>query len=364
MTMRMRSAPMAILVCATMRAQLTQRVNPDLSVTYFVNAPDAKDVRLADDVFSLGPPGLPLVKGADGIWSVTTPPYEAGTHQYGFVVDGTPAPDLWGSARTDRMPRNFFPFELIDVHGSEPLPDDLRRVPHGTVHVEVFSSERFGREVRCWVYTPPGYDASGRRYPALYLLHGNANEPSHWITYGHADRIADNLIAGGARELVIVMPDTGDANRGNQPLDLVEAYLLDEVIPFVEQRYQIERSQSSRYLAGFSAGAVRTRHVGFLHPELFSALGLMSGGGVDPTPPVETTYPKLADPSAFKERVRLIYLSIGKDDASSATAVINMRILKDSLDRLGIPNVYNLSDGGHYFFNWRRYLAEFLTALP
>jgi len=44
-----------IFSCATMMAQETQRVNPDLSVTYSVSAPNANDVRLADDTFSLGP---------------------------------------------------------------------------------------------------------------------------------------------------------------------------------------------------------------------------------------------------------------------------------------------------------------------
>ena len=31
-----------------------------------------------------------MTKGPDGLWSVTTPPYEPGTHEYGFVIDGVP----------------------------------------------------------------------------------------------------------------------------------------------------------------------------------------------------------------------------------------------------------------------------------
>src|SRR5690242_20111946 len=46
------------------------RVNADLSVTYFVNAPGAREVRLGDSVFAPEPPGIPLVKGSDGMWSV------------------------------------------------------------------------------------------------------------------------------------------------------------------------------------------------------------------------------------------------------------------------------------------------------
>jgi enterochelin esterase-like enzyme len=353
----------AALCCASMTAQLTQRVNPDLSVTYSVYAPDAQDVRLADSVFSQHPPGLPLTRGADGIWSITTPPYEAGTHVYGFVVDGVLSGDQWGSAYTDRLPRNSFPFELIDVRGAEPLFHDLQPVPHGVVHMETFTSPLFGREVRCFVYTPPGYEASSRRYPAVYLLHGTQDAPQHWTLYGYADRIADNLIASGqAPEVILVMPDTGTDNRDNQTQPLVEQYILQEVIPFAEKKYRIDPSQKARHLAGLSTGALHVRNVGFLHPEVFSSLGLMSGGGVGNIVSIEATYPKLADAAAFNAQVKLVYIAIGVED--TASTVSNVQKLKDSLDRLGIPSTYNLSGGGHYWFNWRRYLAEFLQALP
>src|SRR5262245_35044397 len=46
------------------------RVNADFSVTYFLNAPNAKEVLLADTAVSPGPPGRPLTKGPDGAWTV------------------------------------------------------------------------------------------------------------------------------------------------------------------------------------------------------------------------------------------------------------------------------------------------------
>jgi enterochelin esterase family protein len=127
-------------------------------VTYFLNAPNAKEVLLADTAVSPGPPGRPLSKGDDGMWSVTTPPYELGTHYYGFLIDGVPTGDLGGTAVTDRLSRGFLLFESIDVRGSEPLFTDVCKV-HGTVHVETFSSTTLNREVRCFVYTPPGFAA-------------------------------------------------------------------------------------------------------------------------------------------------------------------------------------------------------------
>src|SRR5262249_38695751 len=86
------------------------RVNDDLSVTYFLNTPNAKEVRLADTAVSPGPPGTLLTKGADGMWTLTTPPYELGTHYYGFLIDGVLTGDIGGTAVTDRLSRGFFLF--------------------------------------------------------------------------------------------------------------------------------------------------------------------------------------------------------------------------------------------------------------
>jgi enterochelin esterase family protein len=168
---------------------------------------------------------------------VTTPPYELGTHYYGFLVDGVTTGDVGGTARTERLPRGYFLFEQLDVRGPEALYTDIRKVPHGTVHIETFSAAGLDREVRCFVYTPPGFVA-GERLPVVYLLHGTVDFESSWSVTGYAERIADNLIADGqARRMILAMPDTGTPNRENPPTTVVEPYLISEVIPFVEGKY-------------------------------------------------------------------------------------------------------------------------------
>jgi enterochelin esterase-like enzyme len=360
---------LAALACASLSAQIQRMVppplvNPDLSVTFFADV-DAKDVRLADTIFSQAPPGLSFTKGADGIWTLTTPPYEAGTHEYGLVIDGVPTGALTQLNVNDRLPRGYYPFDLLDVRGPEPLFHDLQQVPHGVVHVHTLHSELLGSDVNCYVYTPPSYEGSDRLYPTLYLLHGALERPSFWTRYGYADRIMDNLIArGDAKEMILVMPDTGLADGTSQPMPLAERYLIEELIPLVEQKYRIDPSPGARYLAGNSAGAANTRNIGFLHPEIFSALGIMSGGGLNATaPPLEVTYPKLADSAAFNAQVRFIYIALGDHDDSNPNILANVQRMKQSLDRLGIQNTFNLTTGGHHWFNWRRYLADFVKGL-
>jgi len=52
-------------------------------------------------------------------------------------------------------------------------------------------------------------------------------------------------------------------------------------------------------------------------------------------------------------------IRVGTDDV----ALANVQRLSESLDRLGIPNQLSVTTGGHTWFNWCRYLAEFLKGI-
>jgi enterochelin esterase-like enzyme len=377
---RYRIIAIATWACATLsvaqqRPVPPPRVNPDLSVTYFLNV-DANSVVLVDSVFAPAPPGIPLTKRPDGIWSVTTPPYEPGSHEYGFVIDGVPTGALTEMNVNDRLPRDWYPFDLVEVRGPEPLFHDLQQVPHGAVHIHTFHSGLFAREVSFYVYTPPGYEdatefestrrrASHRSYPVLYLLHAATQRESMWTRFGYADRIMDNLIAAGqAKEMMIVMPNTGTASGGDEPLDLVVRYMLEEVIPLVEKKYRADVSQKSRYVAGIGAGANRARELAFLRPELFSGVAILAGGGLgNAAAPLDVTYPKISDAATFNALVSRIFIAIGAQDDHTAGLQNNAKRLKDSLDKLGIVSTLEVTSGGYTWFNFRRFFAEFVKGL-
>jgi enterochelin esterase-like enzyme len=54
---------------------------------------------------------------------------------------------------------------------------------------------------RALVYLPRGYDEDeGRRYPAVYLLHGIFDEPEVWVRHFRVPEILDRLAAAGRIE--------------------------------------------------------------------------------------------------------------------------------------------------------------------
>ena len=66
------------------------KVNPDLSVEFHVDAPEAKEV--AVDICSKV---YPMTKNENGVWVTTVDPQEPGFHYYFLIVDGKRISDLY-----------------------------------------------------------------------------------------------------------------------------------------------------------------------------------------------------------------------------------------------------------------------------
>jgi hypothetical protein len=140
-------------------------VHADRSVTFRVAAPDAQKVQVR-----LGG-AHDMTKGADGLWMVTIPPQVIGFHYYTITVDG--------AVVADPATRTFFGSGWDNSGIEIPEPDSdaayyaPNDVPHGQVSQRWYYSKVTGKWRRCYVYTPPEYEANSRmRYPVLYLLHG------------------------------------------------------------------------------------------------------------------------------------------------------------------------------------------------
>ncbi len=129
------------------------------------------------------------------------------------------------------------------------------------------------------VYLPPSYAASpARRYPAVYLLHGFDGGPDQWAGERmRLPRVMDSLVAAGAvREMIVVMPDGGNALGGsffaNTPATgRWEDFLVREVVRHVDGRYRTVPGAAGRGIAGWSMGGHAALRLGAAHPEVFGA---------------------------------------------------------------------------------------------
>ncbi len=265
----------------------SHEVNADGSVTFRYYAPTAQKVTVSLDYDHNHL--MPLAKGADGIWTLTTPALEPALHAYALEVDGTAILD----PRNPQVdPGYAFLTNEVAVTGAPQLWDALN-VPHGVIHHHAYKSVAIqglpGDLEDYYVYTPPGYDAaSAKPYPVLYLLHGWSATSGSWMREGQANLILDNLIAQGrAVPMIVVMPlgygdlsfVTGgfgqwndEAKIGNN-LQRFSGALLSEIKPQVEKGYRVSSRREDRAIAGLSMGGGESLLIGLDHTDLFGWVG-------------------------------------------------------------------------------------------
>jgi enterochelin esterase family protein len=139
---------------------------------------------------------------------------------------------------------------------------------------------------RVVVYVPPGYDAEpGRRFPVLYLRHGNGDLESTWSDVGRAGDILDNLLAQQkAVPMLIAMPNgypsASGAGNSDEGLTVTDLEVIREIIPFIERNYRVSASQESRAIAGLSMGATQALLTGLQHLDTFAWVAAFSSGTV------------------------------------------------------------------------------------
>jgi len=344
------------------------RVLPDRSVAFQFKAPSAQSV----DVDITGKK-FPMTRDADGVWSVTTPPLVEGFHYYALDADGV--------RMNDPGSHTFFGTGK-DTSGVE-VPEDgvtyygTKDVPHGDVRIRVYHSKTTGKWRRCFVYTPPDYDANpGARYPVLYLQHGSGEDETGWIFQGHANLILDNLIAENKAVPMIVVMDNGYASVPAGPFgppaaragdfSAFEDVMIKEVIPMIDSTFRTVPDREHRAMAGLSMGANQALHLATGHLDTFAYMagfsGTMNGLSTDALDPATAFNGIFKDGAAFNQKVKLLWLSVGTEEPRPFPAAICA--FRAMLDKAGITYVYFSSPGtSHEWLTWRRNLNDFAPRL-
>ena len=138
-----------------------------------------------------------------------------------------------------------------------------------------------------YVYLPPGYELSEKRYPAVYCLTGFTGRGKMMLndsafTPNMAQRL-DNLIQKGTiRPLVAVMPDCFTHYGGSQYINSeatgnYEDYLTKEIVPFVDANLLTINSRESRAVMGKSSGGYGALIMAMRHADQFALACSISG---------------------------------------------------------------------------------------
>jgi enterochelin esterase family protein len=354
------------------------QVNSEHRVRARVRAPQAQTVYL-----DIGATNYPLTKSENGVWIGDSAPQDQGFHYYQLQIDGAAVPDpgslyFYGSSRWGSD---------VEVPADDQDFYALKNVPHDQLAQTFYYSRNAKTNLHCFIYTPPGYEKkSSKRYPVLYLQHGGGEDETGWGAQGHAALIMDNLIAEGkARPFIIVMANSSvpgaNTGRGTAPaggtngaargpggfnfdFSAFEKVLVQDLIPFIDANYRTLADRSHRAMAGLSMGGMQTHNITLAHLDIFSNIGLFSGGSVGTN--------EVTNVDAFKKKVKVLFVGYGSREIEPGAVRGggrggvggDPRANTEALKKAGVnAHFYVSPQTAHEWLTWRRCLHEFAPLL-
>lgn len=339
-------------------------VNSEGRVRVQIQAPEANRVQL--DISAVK---YDLVKDTAGVWTGESEPQDEGFHYYQLWIDGAAVPDpgslfFYGASRWGSG---------IEIPAQDQAFYALKEVSHGQIREIYYYSKTNNNIRRCFVYTPPDYDKDNeKRYPVLYLQHGGGEDETGWSRQGRVNFIMDNLIAEGkCVPFIIVMdngtwqwpanvprPKPGERPSGPWPpegwADNFVKTLLDDIIPMIDSNFRTLANPKYRAMAGLSMGGMQTRVITLAHPEMFSYVGMFSGGSI--------SLGDVNNSPGFKENVKLVFIGYGSRELENRRFNFggDPKENTEALKAIGLKTYFYVSPNtAHEWQTWRRSYYQF-----
>ena len=151
---------------------------------------------------------------------------------------------------------------------------------HGTALEGNLEGDVVDRDVI--VFLPPSYAKSkSRHYPVVYALHGYSIGAEQWSHEIHVPQTIEGAFALGAKEMIIVLPDSKTVHNGSMYSSSVttgdfERFVAHDVVAYIDAHYRTMPNRSSRGLVGHSMGGYGASRIGMKYPDVFGSLYIMS----------------------------------------------------------------------------------------
>ena len=173
------------------------------------------------------------------------------------------------------------------IPGAKPVTVEHIKV-HGASLEGNLEGDAVDRDVI--VFLPPSYNKNKhRRYPVLYALHGYSIGAEQWTHEIHVPQTIEGAFAKGAKEMIVVLPDSKTAYGGSMYSSSVttgdfEKFIEHDLVSYIDAHYRTLPDRLSRGLVGHSMGGYGATRIGMKHPDVFGSLYIMSPCCLSPRP--------------------------------------------------------------------------------
>lgn len=216
------------------------------------------------------------------------------------------------------------------------------------------------------VYLPPNY-SNDKNYPVLYL-----NDGYDYVEFAATPHVLDRLIKENKIEPIIAVfvtpPNRFEPKFPNRMTeygmnDDYVKFLVDELVPFIDENYSTRQNSRGRMIEGASYGGLISFYVAFSRPEVFGNVYSQSG---------YHSFQKNRMINLVKEsdvKDIKVYIDVGTYEEVIGANLLpdgernftqGNRDMKDALAEKGYDFVYKEYPEGHTWGNWRRHLIDAL----
>jgi len=165
------------------------------------------------------------------------------------------------------------------VSGAKPVTVEHIKV-HGKTLEGNLEGDAVDREVI--VVLPPSYQKEKeRRFPVVYALHGYSIGAEQWTHEIHVPQTIEGGFAQGAREMMVVLPDSKTMHNGSMYSSSVttgdfENFIAHDLVSYIDAHYRTLPNRASRGLVGHSMGGYGATRIGMKHSDVFGSVYIMS----------------------------------------------------------------------------------------
>ncbi len=248
------------------------------------------------------------------------------------------------------------------------IPIAKQHTTSPNVHIldTAFAMPQLNRTRRIWLYLPPGYAKSKKRYPVIYMQDGQNIFDDYTSGYGEwgIDECLDSITTINKAACIVVGIDNGPKRMneynpfefkdfGKGEGDEYVDFIVSTLKPYIDKRYRTLSSKHNTIIAGSSMGGLISYYAVLKYPEVFGKAGIFS--------PAFWTAEKinaLTDSTGGQISGKLFFYMGGNEGGSY---IDDMKNITEKLGNNSSALIYEVIDaeGIHNEQAWRKWFPEF-----
>lgn len=190
----------------------------------------------------------------------------------------------------ERFTYLFISFFLLHFFGLNAQEKISTKAANVSILDKEFEVKSLGVSHKIWVYLPPNYEKSSKRFPVIYMHDGQNlfDNATSYIGEWSIDETLNDLFKKTKKGFIVVGIENSGAKRideytpfknekyGGGKGSLYIDFLVNELKPFIDKTYRTKSDAKNTGLIGSSLGGLISFYGGLKYPNVFGKIGALS----------------------------------------------------------------------------------------